>query len=63
VRLHGHAGIHTSPVRQPKHKPELFFNVCVLIFFPISTCEESSLPMKHAKNYHSDFFDYEGQNP
>ncbi len=25
----------------------------------ISTCEESSLPMKHAKNYRINIFDYE----
>jgi len=36
----GHAGIHASPSRFLKIVP---------YFFLISTCEESSLQMKHAK--------------
>jgi hypothetical protein len=51
-----------KPKHQPKHKPNLLFIVHT-IFFLISTCEESSLPMKHAKNYHVDFSDCEGHNP
>ncbi len=34
-----------------------------LNFFLISTCEESSLPMTHAKNYRINIFDYEGYDP
>jgi len=37
--------------------------LCLNFFFYISTCEESSLTMKHAKNYHIVIFDYEGHNP
>jgi len=40
-----------------------YFDVQVLIIFYTSTREESSLPMKHAKNYHIDFFEYEDHNP
>jgi len=37
-----------------------YFKVCALIFFYISTCEES---MKNSKNYSINIFDYEGHNP
>ncbi len=34
----------------------LYFNVLVLIFSQISTCEDSSLPIKHSKKLsHQDF--------
>jgi len=39
------------------------FYISALIFFNISTCEESSLPMKHAKNYCINILAYEGHYP
>jgi hypothetical protein len=49
-------------LRQPEHKPKQFFKDCALIFLTF-TGGESSLPMKHAKKYRSNIFDYEGHNP
>jgi hypothetical protein len=54
VHMHSHefAGIHTSPSISPSY----FFNVCTLIFFWISTCEELSLPTKHEKKLSYQYF-------
>jgi len=48
THLYAHEGIHTSPSINSSY---YFFIVRVLIFFWISACEESSLPMKHAKKW------------
>jgi len=42
---------------------KLYFNVHAVIFSKISKFEESSLPMKRAKNYGINIFDYEGHVP
>jgi len=52
MHTHAHVGIN--------HK--MLFKVIALIFFLISTYEESSLPMKHTKIYRINIFDYEGHN-
>jgi len=59
VQLLVHAGIHSNP----SIRPSCFFNVGTLIFLLISAREEKSLPIKHAKNYRINIFDYEGHNP
>ncbi len=49
---------------RPSTSPSCMFNICALISFLISTCEEMSLPMKHSKKkFRINFFDHEGYNP
>ncbi len=50
--------MHTTFFNPPQ---AIFANA--LIFFKISTVEESSFQMKHAKNYRINFFVCKGHNP
>jgi len=56
ITVCANTGVHVLMLVFTQLKGKSYFKVCALIFFWISTCEESSLPMKHSKKLSYRYF-------